>query len=91
MDARGTIVNNNMNVLLKNLTLINIIFLPLNLIASIGGMSEFSVMTQGIDWRISYSLFTLGMLFFGWLTWLLVIRIIERYPNGKNKKQPVKR
>lgn len=37
MDARGTIVNNNMNVLLKNLTLINIVFLPLNLIASIGG------------------------------------------------------
>ena len=26
MDARGTIVNNNMNVLLKNLTLINIVF-----------------------------------------------------------------
>ncbi|MET0216560.1 MAG: magnesium transporter CorA family protein, partial [Burkholderiales bacterium] len=33
MDARGNIVNNNMNVLLKNLTLINIVFLPLNLIA----------------------------------------------------------
>ena len=47
MDARGTIVNNNMNVLLKNLTLINIVFLPLNLIASIGGMSEWSMMTQG--------------------------------------------
>ena len=45
MDARGTIVNNNMNVLLKNLTLINIVFLPLNLIASIGGMSEWSMMT----------------------------------------------
>ena len=58
MDARGTIVNNNMNVLLKNLTLINIVFLPLNLIASIGGMSEWSMMTQGLDWRISYSLFS---------------------------------
>jgi magnesium transporter len=28
MDARGTLVNNNMNVLLKNLTIINVIFLP---------------------------------------------------------------
>ena len=46
MDARGTIVNNNVNVLLKNLTFINIIFLPLTLIASIGGMSEFSMMTR---------------------------------------------
>jgi Mg2+ and Co2+ transporter CorA len=39
-------VNNNMNVLLKNLTIINVIFLPLNLIAGIGGMSEFSMMTK---------------------------------------------
>ncbi len=53
MDARGNIVNNNMNVLLKNLTLINIVFLPLNLLASIGGMSEFSAMTQGVHWAFS--------------------------------------
>jgi magnesium transporter len=78
MDARGTIVNNNMNVLLKNLTLINIIFLPLNLIASIGGMSEFSMMTQGIDWRVSYAMFSLGMLVFGWATWIVVVRAIEK-------------
>ncbi len=38
MDARGTIINNNMNVLLKNLTIINVVFLPLNLIASMGGI-----------------------------------------------------
>jgi magnesium transporter len=60
MDARGTIVNNNVNVLLKNLTLINVIFLPLTLIASIGGMSEFSMMTQGVDWRVSYALLVGG-------------------------------
>ena len=42
MDARGNIINNNMNVLLKNLTLISVVFLPLNLIAGVGGMSEFS-------------------------------------------------
>ncbi|MCE5272328.1 magnesium transporter CorA family protein [bacterium] len=86
MDARGTIVNNNMNVLLKNLTLINIVFLPLNLVASILGMSEFTVMTGNMDWRVSYSLFTLGMVLFGWLTWLLVVRIIERYPDGQTRK-----
>jgi magnesium transporter len=78
MDARGTIVNNNMNVLLKNLTLINIVFLPLNLIASIGGMSEWSMMTQGLDWRLSYSLFCLGMVVFGWGTWILMKKVIDR-------------
>jgi magnesium transporter len=78
MDARGTIVNNNMNVLLKNLTLINIVFLPLNLIASIGGMSEWSMMTQGLDWRVSYSLFSFGMVLIGWATWVLMRKVIER-------------
>jgi magnesium transporter len=68
MDARGSLVNNNMNVLLKNLTIINIVFLPLNLIASIGGMSEFSMMTGGIDWRLSYSLFFAAMVVIGWFT-----------------------
>ncbi|MCM2287024.1 MAG: magnesium transporter CorA family protein [Desulfobacula sp.] len=78
MDARGTIVNNNMNVLLKNLTLINIVFLPLNLIASIWGMSEWSMITQGLDWRLSYLLFFLGMVVFGWGTWIFMKKVIER-------------
>ena len=76
MDARGSIVNNNMNVLLKNLMLINIIFLPLTLIASIGGMSEFTMMTTGVDWRVSYAVFFVGMGVLGWATWRLVIRLI---------------
>ena len=29
LDARGNIVNNNMNVLIKNLTVVNVVFLPL--------------------------------------------------------------
>lgn len=68
MDARGTLVNNNMNVLLKKLTIINVVFLPLNLLASIGGMSEFSLMTRGVDWRVSYTLFLVAMVLIGWLT-----------------------
>ncbi len=78
MDARGTIVNNNMNVLLKNLTLINIVFLPLNLIASIGGMSEWSMVTEGMDWRLSYLLFSVGLVVFGWGTWKFMNKIIDR-------------
>jgi magnesium transporter len=75
MDARGTLVNNNMNTLLKNLTLINVIFLPLNLLASIGGMSEFSMMTQGFDWRVSYAMFIVAMIAVGWITAQLLRRI----------------
>jgi magnesium transporter len=75
MDARGNLVNNNMNMLLKNLTIINVVFLPLNLIASIGGMSEYSMMTHGLDWRVSYALFSVAMVFVGWVTAVLLRRI----------------
>jgi magnesium transporter len=68
MDARGSLVNNNMNQMLKNLTLINVVFLPLNLLAGIGGMSEFSMMTTGIDWRLSYLLFFVAMVVIGLIT-----------------------
>jgi magnesium transporter len=72
MDARGTLINNNMSVLLKNLTIINVVFLPLNLIASIGGMSEYTQMTHGLGWRLSYLLFFVAMGVIGLLTaWLL--------------------
>lgn len=43
-------------------TLINVVFLPLNLIASIGGMSEFSMMTGGTPWWVSYPLFLTAMM-----------------------------
>jgi magnesium transporter len=76
MDARGTIVNNNMNVLLKNLTVINVVFLPLNLIASIGGMSEYSTMTSGIEWPIAYGAFMMAMIALGWITWRLIRKVM---------------
>jgi magnesium transporter len=75
MDARGNIINNNMNILLKNLTIINIIFLPLNLLASIGGMSEYSMMTGGIDWKITYGVFLFAMVILGWITYKLLNRV----------------
>lgn len=78
MDARASIINNNMNVLMKNLAVINSIFLPLNLIASIGGMSEYTAMTQGIPWPISYGLFSLALVIIGWLVYLFVVKSQEK-------------
>jgi magnesium transporter len=75
MDARGSLVNNNMNQLLKNLTMINVVFLPLNLLAGIGGMSEFSMMTTGIDWRIAYLLFVVAMVVIGLFTAIILHRV----------------
>lgn len=87
MDARGSIVNNNMNTLLKKLTMINIIFLPLNLISGIGGMSEFSMMTSGIPWQFSYTLFIVSMIGIGWLTAVFLNRITNRTGIKSRKKK----
>ncbi|HWH87667.1 MAG TPA: magnesium transporter CorA family protein [Pseudomonas sp.] len=56
IESHGNLANNSMNRALRKLTLINVVFLPLNLIASIGGMSEFSMMTAGVAWWISFPL-----------------------------------
>ena len=55
MDAVVGFINVNQNKDLKRLTIISVIFMPLNLLAGIGGMSEFTMMTQGIPWPIAYS------------------------------------
>ncbi len=83
MDARGSIVNNNMNNLIKRLTIINIIFLPLNLIAGIGGMSEYSMMTQQWGWPIAYGIFSVAMVIIGVITY----RVLNRLEGSSTKKQ----
>ena len=77
IDARGNLMNNSMNNLLRKLTLINVVFLPLNLVASIGGMSEFSMMTAGTPWWVSYPLF-LGVMVLGAGGMLLGLRRLAR-------------
>jgi magnesium transporter len=72
--ARGAIVNNNMNQLIKRLTIVSVVFMPLNVIAGIGGMSEFSGVTDGVPKWLSYSLFALGMVGIAFLTyWILKV------------------
>jgi Mg2+ and Co2+ transporter CorA len=48
-------IKNNKSV--TRLTFVNAIFMPLTLIAGIGGMSEWSMMTGSENWRIAYPLF----------------------------------
>lgn len=83
MDARGSIVNNNMNSLIKRLTIINIIFLPLNLIAGIGGMSEYSMMTQQWGWPIAYGVFSVAMVLIGIITY----HVLNKLEGSQIKKQ----
>jgi magnesium transporter len=77
MDATVGFINNNQNKNVKRLTVLSVVFMPLNVLAGIGGMSEFSMMTQGIPWPVSYTLFTIALVVVGWLTFLL-LRFFEK-------------
>ncbi|MDD2734313.1 MAG: magnesium and cobalt transport protein CorA [Desulfuromonadaceae bacterium] len=77
MDATVGFININQNRVLYRLTILSVIFMPLNVIAGIGGMSEFSMMTKTIPWPVSYSIFTVGMLVVAWLTYV-ILRLFEK-------------
>lgn len=77
MDATIGFINVNQNRRVTQLTVVSVVFMPLNVLAGVGGMSEFSMMTQGIPWPLSYSAFTISLLLVGWATFH-ILKISER-------------
>jgi magnesium transporter len=70
MDATVGFININQNKRVSKLTTFSVVFVPLNIIAGIGGMSEFSMMTQDVPWPVSYGAFLVAMGLFGWGTFV---------------------
>lgn len=87
MDATVGFININQNKDIKRLTIISVIFMPLNLLAGVGGMSEYSMMTQGIPWAVSYAGFTVGLVIVGWLTFL-GLKFFENRQLKTPRKKP---
>ncbi len=69
MDATVGFININQNKRVSKLTALGVVFMPMNIIAGIGGMSEFSMMTAGIPWQLSYGAFALAMVALGFGTY----------------------
>lgn len=70
-----TKVSNRTNASVRRLTLIATIFMPLTLIASIGGMSEWTMITGSSNWKIAYPLFILGMLVIAIINYFVILRL----------------
>ena len=85
LNNQMTRVSNKTNDSVRRLTLITVIFMPLTLLASIGGMSEWTMMTGQGNWKIAYPLFILGMAIVALLGYLL-IRILERRSDKRLTK-----
>ena len=69
---------NQTNMTVRRLTFITTIFMPLTLLAGIGGMSEWSMMTGPENWRISYPLFILAMVIIGIVNYFLFRRLEKK-------------
>ena len=57
MDATIGFININQNRRINKLTVFGVVFMPINILAGMGGMSEFSMMTQGVPWPVAYGSF----------------------------------
>lgn len=91
MDATLAFLNVNQNKDLKRLTVITVVFMPINVLAGIGGMSEFTMMTQGIPWPIAYSIFIIVMIAIGIMTFM-GLRALEhrKFRNHRAENQKLK-
>lgn len=77
LNNQMSLVANRTNTTVRRLTFITTIFMPLTLLAGIGGMSEWSMMTGPENWRVSYPAFLLGMVVIGAATYA-VLRLMDR-------------
>jgi magnesium transporter len=84
MAATVGFVNVNQNRVIYRLTVLSVIFMPLNVVAGIGGMSEFSMMTQGIPWPLSYAIFTVGLILMACITYVILKHFEQRTAHRKS-------
>ena len=65
LNNRMATTANETNSTVRRLTFITTIFMPLTLLAGIGGMSEWSMMTGPANWKIAYPAFLVAMAVIG--------------------------
>jgi magnesium transporter len=78
LNNQMTKMSNETNTSVRRLTLIATIFMPLTLLASIGGMSEWTMMTGPSNWKITYPLFLLGMAIIAVVNYFIIMRVEKR-------------
>jgi magnesium transporter len=77
---------NETNMTVRRLTLITTIFMPLTLLAGIGGMSEWSMITGPDNWRVSYPAFMLGMVFLGLASYYFLSQLDRKRTGSKRNR-----
>ncbi len=78
MDARASVISNNLNFMMKNLNALVISVAVPSFFAGVGGMSEFSNMIGFSHWKFGYPLFIAAMIMIG-VTTFVIIKLTERF------------
>jgi len=82
MDATIGFININQNRRINQLTIFGVVFMPINILAGIGGMSEFSMMTHGVPWPLAYGVFLLGASLMGGATYVALKHFEKKQVKG---------
>ena len=77
MDATVGFININQNKRVNQLTMFGMVFMPINILAGMGGMSEFSMMTKAIPWPLAYGGFIIIGSMIGYVTYL-ALKLFEK-------------
>jgi len=87
LNNQMTKMSNKTNDSVRRLTLIATIFMPLTLLASIGGMSEWTMITGQDNWKTAYPLFLLGMAMVAALNYYLIRQIEKRKEKNFGERE----
>jgi len=78
MNNRMTMLANRTNRVVRRLTMITTIFMPMTLLSGIGGMSEWSMMTGQGNWKIAYPAFLVLMMMVGIVSYVILKKLESR-------------
>ncbi len=81
MDARASLISNNLNFMMKNLNALVISVAVPSFFAGVGGMSEFSEMIGFEHWKYGYLIFILIMIFLGFGTFYIIKKTENFWKN----------
>ena len=88
MDSTIGFININQNKRVNQLTIFSVVFMPINILAGIGGMSEFSMMTQGVEWPLAYGGFVVCSALIGWITYRLLGHLERKRSLNTYRRAP---
>ncbi len=74
MDARASIINNNLTVMMKNMNALGIAISVPTFFTGVFGMSEFTAFLTGSKWFVGYPLFVFAMLLLALFIYWLITR-----------------